>query len=432
MRHCLSLVLSLTCLIRTEAAEFESLPTDSYFAVFKPLRAPAADGLWLRPGDRLAICGDSITEQKMYSRIIETYLAVCAPELGVEVRQFGWSGERAPGFLARMTNDVLRFGPTIATTCYGMNDHRYQPSTEEIRREYRASSEAVIRAFKAHGVRVIQGAPGTVGKMPHWVQEAKGTVTDLNLGLLELRNIDVTLAQQEQVGFADVYLPMLVGGYQAQQRWGTDYMITGKDGVHPDWAGQLVMAYAFLKALGLNGEIGTVTLDLESGTATTTAGHRVLSATAERIDLESARYPFCAAGPADQDGSIRSGMAVVPFNRELNRFVLRLEHPRAEQYRITWGEQSHVYPASALEAGVNLADDFQTNPFTAAFRRVDEAVARKQAYETRQIKELFHGPEGRTDLETTAQLTERVRQPLVAAIRGEFRPVSHTLHLKPE
>ena len=81
---------------------------------------------------------------------------------------------------------------------------------------------------------------------------------------------------------------------------------------------------------------------------------------------------------------------------------------------------------------MNLADDFETNPFTAAFRRVDEAVARKQAYETRQIKELFHGPEGRTDLETTAQLTERVRQPLVAAIRREFRPVSHTLHLKPE
>ncbi len=36
------------------------------------------------------------------------------------------------------------------------------------------------------------------------------------------------------------------------------------------------------------------------------------------------------------------------------------------------------------------------------------------------------------DIEATAQLTERVRQPLVAAIRREFRPVSHNLHLKPE
>ena len=53
----------------------------------------------LQAGDRLAIFGDSITEQKMYSRIIETYLTVCVPELDITVRQFGWSGESAEGFL---------------------------------------------------------------------------------------------------------------------------------------------------------------------------------------------------------------------------------------------------------------------------------------------------------------------------------------------
>jgi hypothetical protein len=357
-------------------------------------------------------------------------LTVCVPELEIEVRQFGWSGERAPGFLARMTNDVLRFGTDIATTCYGMNDHRYQPSNHEIRHEYRQSSEAILHAFKTHGVRVIQGAPGTVGKMPHWVKEAKGTVTDLNLGLLELRNIDVMLAQQENAGFADVFLSMLVGGFEAQQQYGPDYMISGKDGVHPGWAGQLVMAYAFLKALGLNGEIGIITLDLEAGTAMATTGHRVLSAANSRVELESVRYPFCAEGPLDQDSSIRSGMALVPFQSELNRFVLKLTNPRADRYRVTWGVQSRVYTAAALEAGVNLADDFVVNPFSQQFRRVDEAVARKQAYETRQIKDLFHGPEGRVDMENTALLTEKVRQGLSAAIEREFLPVRHTLDIE--
>ena len=157
----------------------------------------------------------------MYSRLIETYLTVCVPQLDIQVRQFGWSGERAPGFLARLTNDVLRFSPTIATTCYGMNDHRYQASTDAIRQEYRQSSEAIIRAFKAHGVRVVQGAAGTVGKVPHWVADASGTVTDLNLGLLALRNIGLTLARQEHVAFADVFGTMLVAGFQAQQQHGT-------------------------------------------------------------------------------------------------------------------------------------------------------------------------------------------------------------------
>src|SRR5688572_18968618 len=86
---------------------------------FHPVPAPKQTGLFLKKGDKLAICGDSITEQKMYARIMETYLTVCTPELEISTRQFGWSGEKADGFLARMTNDVLRFDPTVATLCYG-------------------------------------------------------------------------------------------------------------------------------------------------------------------------------------------------------------------------------------------------------------------------------------------------------------------------
>ncbi|UCD48537.1 MAG: hypothetical protein JSW27_13495, partial [Phycisphaerales bacterium] len=130
------------------AAQWESLPANAYFARYQPLKALPTEGLLLKPGDRLAICGDSITEQKMYSRIMETYLTVCVPQLDVTVRQFGWSGEKAPGFLARMENDVLRFEPTIATTCYAMNDHNYQPYPEEYGRTYRDASRSIIRIFK--------------------------------------------------------------------------------------------------------------------------------------------------------------------------------------------------------------------------------------------------------------------------------------------
>jgi len=77
--------------------ELEAIPDDAYFAKFKPWRAPHPSQLLLEKGDRLAVCGDSITEQKMYSRFMETYLTVCAPELEVTVRQYGWGGEVAPG-----------------------------------------------------------------------------------------------------------------------------------------------------------------------------------------------------------------------------------------------------------------------------------------------------------------------------------------------
>src|ERR1043165_2796111 len=160
----LVVALSIFPLAGQAAALIPPKPADPYFAPFDPKPAPQPRGLVLKKGDRLAICGDSITEQKMYSRIIETYLTVCVPELGVPARQYGWSGETAPGFLARMTNDCLRFHPTVATTCYGMNDHEYRPYEERIGQTYRDSSIAVVESFKAQGVRVIQGSPGCVGK----------------------------------------------------------------------------------------------------------------------------------------------------------------------------------------------------------------------------------------------------------------------------
>jgi hypothetical protein len=330
-----------------------------------------------------------------------------------------------------MTNDVLRFHPTIATTCYGMNDHRYVPYTDAIGEEYRTTSQAIIQSFKQHHVRVIQGSAGPVGKMPHWVKSATGTVTDLNLNLLNLRNIDIGLAQTEDVRFADVFLPMFVQGFEAQQQWGTNYMVPGQDGVHPGWAGQTIMAYAFLKAMGLSGEIGTFTLDLSQGTATASSGHEILQANKNQITINSTRYPFCATGPTNDDNSIRSGMTLVPFNQDLNRLTLIAKNTTAPNYTVTWGNTSKTYTATQLQHGINLAADFETNPFSDAFNQLDDAVAKKQAYETRQIKDLFHGPEGRTNPDLTAQLTEQVRTPLAHAIQHAIHPVQHTITLTP-
>ena len=121
--------------------------------------------------------GDSITEQKMYSRIIEDYLTMCAPELGVTVRQYGWSGERAPGFLGRMTNDVLRFNPTVATTCYGMNDHEYRTFEDRIGDTYRSNSLVILRAFDQAGGNYTEAAR-LLGLHPNYLHRV---IRDLDL-----------------------------------------------------------------------------------------------------------------------------------------------------------------------------------------------------------------------------------------------------------
>ena len=420
-----------TRLAAAEAA-LEPRPDDPYFAKFQPRLAPPVGNLLLKPGDRLAIIGDSITEQKMYSRIIETYLTVCVPQLKVTARQFGWSGETAEGFVHRMTNDCLRFHPTIATLCYGMNDHRYRAYDEGTARWYRENYTAIVRSLEDAGARVVLGSPGCVGRTPRWAPNTNTPLEVLNLNLCQLRNIDIDIAAQEHARFADVFWPMLTAGFKARHEYGADYALPGKDGVHPGWAGHLVMAYEFLKAMGLDGDIGTFSVDLASGKATASAGHTVDGFANGKLTITSTRYPFCASGALDRDDSIRSGMTLVPFNADLNRLTLKVSGGTATNYAVTWGNESRTYTAAQLASGVNLVDDFAVNPFSEAFEKVDAAVAAKQKYETRQIKDLFHGPEGKTDITTTVALTEEVRAPLADAIATAFVPVTHTILIEPK
>jgi lysophospholipase L1-like esterase len=415
----------------TRAVSYEDKPRDPYFAKFQPLKSPKPTKHFLHEGDRLAICGDSITEQRMYSRIMETYLTVCAPELNVSVRQYGWSGEKAPEFLGRMTNDCLRFKPTIATTCYGMNDHEYRTYEPAIGNLYSNTSIKIIESFKANGARMVQGSPGCVGKRPGWSKATNSTMEDLNLNLCMLRNIGIQVAKNEKESFADVFWPMLVEGHEAQVKYGNDYALPGKDGVHPNWAGHLVMAYAFLHSFGMDGDVGTFTVDLRKNSAKVSAGHELVSFANGELHVMSHKYPFCIGeGNPVKDDNILSGTMLVPFNEELNRLTLVAKHGKAKSYKVTWGEGSKVYSASDLAKGVNLAKDFGRNPFSDAFKKVDEAVAKKQEFETHQIKVVFHGDRGKKDMEAAAANTEKEREPLVAAVKAAFVPVAHIIKIE--
>ncbi len=412
-------------------AESISTPKDPYFQGLPLLVAPRSRGLELLANDRLAICGDSITEQRMYSRIIETYLTVAMPGLHIKTRQYGWSGEQASGFLHRMTNDVLRFYPTIATTCYGMNDQHYRPYEPSIGEAYGSNMTDIVLAFESVGARVVVGAPGCMGMSnPPW-NFVTGTPKERNINLCLLRDIDIGIAEDLREPFADVFWNMYLAQYKAVHRYGTSYTLAGKDSVHPGWAGHLVMAYSFLKGLGVRGEIGTYTVDLSNNRASVSEGHQLQSFHGSVLTVRSSRYPFCATGDLDKPDSIRSGMALVPFNEDLNRLTLIVRGAKAKKYRVTWEIESHDYTAEQLRKGINLAADFAVNPFSARFKEVDEAVAAKQEFETKQIKDLFHGNEGKENMDKTVADTEKDRAPLVTAIEKAFVPISHEITITP-
>jgi len=445
--------LLLACILGLHWAALAQVPdaTGQLTAQYHPAPPPEPAGLLLKKGDRLAICGDSITEQKMYSRIIEDYLTACVPELKISVRQFGWGGERADGFLTRMTNDCLRFQPTIATTCYGMNDHEYRPYVDAIGDAYEKSTTAIVDSFKAHGVRVVLGSPGCVGNRAWWQPGA--TTEALNESLCHLRNLDIAIAAREQVGFADVFWPLLNASVLGPQLYGTNYAIPGGDGVHPNWAGHAIMAYAFLRGLGVTGALAHFTVDLSANTMTVSEGHKLLSAKDGEYKIRSTRYAFCPVFPlglADNwyptagfdnvtnNDNLRSGMTLVPFNQDLNRFLLTVSHATAAQYRVSWGDQSRTFTRDQLTNGINLAAEFALNPFSTRFALIDAAVAAKQDFETRQVKVLFRPPGDKATMAQISAQTEKVladtekeHAALEAVVRSAYAPVTYTIKITP-
>lgn len=388
----------------------------------------------LKDGDYVAIIGDSITEQKMYSLNIESYLLMCQPKQGLSATQFGWGGETAEGFSRRMANDCLRFKPAVATTCFGMNDGRYSPMDDKKAEWYRNAQRSVVKQLKEAGVRfIVVGSPGVVDADTFRKDPAAAEM--YNKTLAALRDIDRELAKEEGVAFADVFSAMMEVMTKAKAKYGKGYHVGGGDGVHPDRNGHLVMAYAFLKALGVDGDIGTISVDLGKNTATATDGHTINSMKDGAVEVVSTRYPFCFYGDADKTNATRGVIEFMPFNDELNRFRLVVTNIGAPKAKVTWGPDHREYTAAELEKGINLAADFLGNPFSEPFRQVEGAIFQKQQMETSLVKQAMNTlptyiklvPEEKAVFERVADALVKKDVEARAACAAAVKPVTHTL-----
>jgi lysophospholipase L1-like esterase len=402
--------------------------------------ALSAEGPVPKKGARVAIVGDSITEQKIYSRFIEDYFLACVPELGIQSIQLGWGGEQAVGFAARMENDLFPWKPDVVTTCYGMNDGHYRAYEPSIGEAYEKAMADIVGRLKAAGATVVVGSPGVVDTRYFRNPSTPPEVYNENLG--KLRDIARKLAGSQGMPFADVHGAMLEAMTAAKEAFGKDHDVGGMDGVHPRQNGHLVMAYAFLKAMGFDGQIARIAIDLK-GKAMASEGHNVVSFEGGKATIESSRYPFCFTGDEKSADGTRSILRFVPFDDDLNRFALVVTGLDAPRAKVSWGAGSKVFAREALEKGVNLAAEFLENPFSRPFAAVDEAVARKQNFETPMIKEVitrFRAVRGILGYDTEAlKAIETLRarltakdDSLAAEARGKVTPVRHTIAVTPE
>jgi hypothetical protein len=299
--------------------------------------------------------------------------------------------------------------------------------------------EQIVANLLKNGARVVVGSPGVVDS-EFWKREDPAADQYYNASLATLGMIGRAIAASHGQTFADVHGAMQSSMTAAKAALGETFPVGGNDGVHPLANGHLCMAYAFLKALGCDGAIATITLDGDAAQAS--SGHRVVRCAGGTVELESSRYPFCFSGkPGDPSGTA-SILPFLPFAQELNRFTLVVKKLGTPQAEVSWGTGRAVFTAEQLAQGVNLADAIRDNPFVAPFQRVQAAVAAKQATETQLIKNVlsnfryFDQVGNITEAERQAltllreRIWERVRLGQEAA-RAAMQPVTHTITVRP-
>ena len=396
-----------------------------------------ADGL--QPGDIVAICGDSITRQAMYSAFIETYLLACQPIKPIHAHQLGVNSERSWDFLSRIDSEVLPFHPTVATLFYGMNDGGYRSVDPERQAKYWEATKETVRRLRRGGVRfIVVGSPGAVDSdtfdnnliAPISAREYNEET------LAALAKIARQVAAEEGIAYADVHQTFRATMARAKAEHGPAYHVAGADGVHPAPNGHLIIAYAFLKALGCDGEIATIRVDFGQDRATATEGHRVLSVTANAAEIESTRYPFCFYGKRGDPNGTRGIIDFLPFNSDLNRFRLVVSGASTGRLKVTWGKTSKIFSADELGRGINLAAEFLDNPFSEPFRVVMSAVRRKQELETQGMRGAWQGavrwlgPDQRSGVEKLPVGVLEKARALEAEVRAAVKPVIHTLKIE--
>jgi hypothetical protein len=181
-------------------------------------------------------------------------------------------------------------------------------------------------------------------------------------------------AATEGMAYADVDGATSAAITKAKALFGDSY--TAQAG-WPD-ALDLAVASAYLKTLGYDGNLGTLTVDFSASTADGSPDQKITSYKDNTLMVQSTRIPFWfpGHGVGGQDPPPWPALKALTFDQDLNRYILVVKNLPTAKTKIYWGDDNIDFSSADLARGVNLADAMPGfgNPFAGAFGGIDNGV----------------------------------------------------------
>jgi lysophospholipase L1-like esterase len=328
--------------------------------------APAQEGFFFQPKDRIVFLGDSITEQYQYSSTIELYLTTRFPKWNLTFLNAGIGGDTASGGAGRFQAHVLDEKPTAVTINFGMNDGGYGAFNPGSAANFIKNTEKMLDMSKKAGVRVALMSPNAVDRR---VQERfklyLETQQQFYAGLKDA-------AAKYDARFVDQYA--VTRKALAKMEADGSKVIPFGDGFHTSSNGGLLMAHAILTGLNAPATVSDVAIDAP-GKSSATKGAKVeklivteAGVSFERID-ESLPMPIQAGWT--------SLLPYVNDLKDLNYYGIKVTGLSAKEYDLLLdGKEVGKYSAKDLANGINLGN-LQSGPLYDRGQKIWSAIGEK-------------------------------------------------------
>jgi len=313
----------------------------------------------LQDGDRVVFYGDSITDQRLYTTFIETYVVTRFPRLKVWFVHSGVGGDRVTGGWAgsidvRLPRDVIAYKPTVMTVMLGMNDGSYRGWDDGIFKTYSTGYQHIIdtmkRALPGIRITVMQPSPYDDVTRPPNIDDGYNAV------LVRYGQFVKELGEREGLLVADLNSPvvnMLEKAKAADPELAKNII---EDRVHPGPGGHLIMAEALLKAWNAPATVAAVEIDAAAGRVTRADNAKVTGLKCGS-SLSWTETDGALPMPVDMEDkvmalSVRSSDFIAALDQEL----LKVTGLSAARYTLTIdGAKVGSFTKEQLEEGINLA-----------------------------------------------------------------------------
>jgi lysophospholipase L1-like esterase len=321
--------------------------------------AAAPTGFYLHDGDRVVFYGDSITDQRLYTTFIETYVITRFPQIKVTFVHSGVGGDRVTGGGAgtievRLPRDVVAYKPGVVTIMLGMNDGSYGAYDQKIFDTYASGYRHIIQTLKdaLPGIRITVIQPSPFDD----VTRAPNFEGGYNKVLVRYGDFLRDLARDENLAVADLNGPVVAALEKANK---LDADLAKKlipDRVHPAPAGHLLMAEALLKAWQAPATVTAVEIDAAEPAIASVTNTKVTDlAVSDRVlwtQMDDA-LPM----PVDtKDAVMALALRASDFVEAMDREPLKVTGLTAARYTLKIdGEAVGTFTKEEWGKGVNLA-----------------------------------------------------------------------------